>query len=347
MMKTKILTAVLIIAIIVAILLINLQEAKQESTKIGIITDLTGPAAYWGESTRVGAEIAIEELQKEGINVTLIFEDYQLDSRKALTSAQKLINIDNVDAIYAEFNPAATSVGSLVKDKNILFVYDAAPISPLKDSPYAYKTYLDYQEGCRKIAEKFREEGVEKIGVLKVTLEFGELCENGVREVFGNSTVTETYNLGETDFRTQLLKISEAGAGGLINVGFEGDTLNMLKIIKEQGLKIPYGTVDDTITEEVRIQFSDVLKGTWTFGFIEVDASFKERILTMNPNLATDYGAALAYMHIIQMGKSLNTCGKNLQCVANSMNNSSPDNTIGFEKFENKIAVLKMRIKKY
>ena len=154
-MKSKILIAILIITIIVAILLINLQGAKQESIKIGIITDLTGPAAYWGESTRVGAEIAVEELQKEGINVTLIFEDYQLDSRKALTSAQKLINIDNVDAIYAEFNPAAISVGSLVKDKNILFVYDAAPTSPLKDSPYTYKTYLNYQEGCREIAKKF------------------------------------------------------------------------------------------------------------------------------------------------------------------------------------------------
>ena len=346
-MKSKILIAILIITIIVAILLINLQGAKQESIKIGIITDLTGPAAYWGESTRVGAEIAVEELQKEGINVTLIFEDYQLDSRKALTSAQKLINIDNVDAIYAEFNPAAISVGSLVKDKNILFVYDAAPTSPLKDSPYTYKTYLNYQEGCREIAKKFREEGVEKIGVLKVTLEFGELCADGVKEIFDNSTIIETYNLGETDFRTQLLKISAAGAVTIINVGFEGDTLNTLKIIKEQGLKLPYGTVDDTITEQVKMQFSDILNGTWSFGFIEVGMSFKEKLLTTNPNLATDYAAALAYTHIIQMGKSLDTCGKNLQCVVNSMDNSSPDNTIGFEKFENKIAVLKMRIKKY
>ena len=49
------------------------QVSKKETIKIGIITDLTGPAAYWGESSRVGAEIAAEEMRKEGYDVELIY----------------------------------------------------------------------------------------------------------------------------------------------------------------------------------------------------------------------------------------------------------------------------------
>src|ERR1043166_8098473 len=47
--------------------------------KIGVITDLTGTAAYWGESTQVGAELAIQDLQTKGDNVQLIYENYSLE----------------------------------------------------------------------------------------------------------------------------------------------------------------------------------------------------------------------------------------------------------------------------
>ena len=101
---------------LIIILLLSLIACSQEGIiKIGIITDLTGPASYWGESTQEGAEVALKELREEGYNVELIFEDFQLDTKKALTSAQRLL-LEDVDAIYAEFNPAAVAVGSLLKD---------------------------------------------------------------------------------------------------------------------------------------------------------------------------------------------------------------------------------------
>src|SRR3990172_2543749 len=112
-----------------------------------------------------------------------VFEDYQLDAAKALTSGQKLVNTDNVDAIYADFNPAAIAISSFLKDKNKLFVYDAAVTSPLKDSTNNFKTYLDYQEGCKGVATKFKNQGVAKIGYLKLNLEAGELCGAGIQEV--------------------------------------------------------------------------------------------------------------------------------------------------------------------
>ncbi|MEK7530554.1 MAG: ABC transporter substrate-binding protein [Patescibacteria group bacterium] len=340
----------IVVAVVAWWFLVNYQTpevATNRPVKIGIITDLSGPAAYWGESTRIGANIAVAELVAEGIPVELVFEDYALDAAKAASAAQKLISIDGVDALYAEFNPGAIAVASVAKDKPVLYLFDAAVESPLEGNENAFKTYLDYRAGCRAIAEQFKSEGVATVGMLKVGLEFGELCLQGVREVYANPVV-EGYTLGDTDFRTQLTKLKSAKVGAVINVGFEGDTANTLKGMKDLGIKVPYGTVDDTITDVVKAEYADELKGAASFGFPTVDLAFAAKLLAANNNtkLATDYGAALAYTHVIQIAHAIAEC-VDTACVAREMSSASADNTIGFKGFINRIADLDLQIKSY
>ncbi|MCR4277836.1 MAG: ABC transporter substrate-binding protein [Candidatus Berkelbacteria bacterium] len=324
-------------------------KANGEQIKIGIITDLSGPAAYWGASTRVGADIAKRELNEAGYSVEIIYEDYQLDAAKALTSAQKLVNVDNVDAVYAEFNPAAVSAGSFMKTINKTFMYDAAVTSPLEGNPNAFKTYLDYQVGCKDVAQKFKDQGVTKVGSLKVNLEAGNLCQAGLEEVFDSSNITtEVFNLGDTDFKTQILKMKNSGVGAIIGAMFEGDTLNTLKAIKELGFDVPYGTVDDSVTDKVKQQYSDELKGAWTFGFPPVSVDFSAKVkANANTTLSTEYGAALAYTHILQIAKSIDACKKDLVCSRDKISQSTSDDTVGFIDFKDRVANLKLAIKKY
>lgn len=324
------------------------QQTAKKPMKIGVITDLTGGAAYWGESTRLGAELAKSELAGRGYNIDLVFEDYQLDANKALTSVQKLVSADNVDAIYAEFNPAAIAVNSFLKDKPLLYVYDAAVASPLKDNPNAYKTYLDYQAGCREVAKKFKDQGIKKLGLLKLNLEAGELCLQGAKEVYGNDLSVESFNLGDTDFKTQMLKFKNSKIGAIINVGFEGDTLNTLKAMAELKFSVPYGTVDDTITDNVKNKYSAQLNNAISFGFVEIKDDFKAKIDKISKSkLSTYYGAALAYTHIRQMAEALIDCNKETVCVNRKLDGAASDETIGFVKFAGHTADLQMALKKY
>lgn len=326
----------------------NKQATARPTVKIGVVTDLTGGASYWGESTQIGAAIAKKELEAEGYKPEFIFEDYQLDAQKALSSAQKLVNVDAVNGLYAEFNPAAISAGSFVKDKSLLYTYDAAVTSPLDGNPLAFKTYLDYQAGCKAIAEKFQSEGITKVGFLKVNLEFGDLCQAGLKEVFGAQLSSEAYTLGDTDFKTQILKFKTAGVGAVVNVGFEGDTLNTLKAMKEQNLKVPYGSVDDTITSNVTTQYATEMKGAWTFGFAKVDPTFSAKIKQeTDKTLSTEFAAAIAYTHLKQMVKALDKCNNDTTCAASEMANSTADGTIGFNMFTDRIANLDMTVKQY
>lgn len=349
---------VLPISIIIVLILVvvglsiwsnNKNSARGEQIKVGVITDLSGPVSYWGESSRIGAEIAKKDLEDEGYNVDLVFEDYQLDAAKALTSAQKLIGVDNVDAVYAEFNPAAYSINTYIKDQNKIFLYDAAPVSPLAVNPNAFKTYLDYQAGNKAVAEKFKNKGIKKVGVLKMNLEPGELGLAGVKDVFGENVVTEQYELGATDVKTQVLKLKNEGAEAVINVAaFEGDTLNALKAMQELQFAVPYGTVDDSITDKVKEKYQNELKGAYTFGFATVSPEFSSKIKSYtSKTLATEYGAAITYTHIKQIVKSLDKCKKELGCTKDEISASKADDTIGFIKFTDRIAELKMEIKGY
>ncbi len=345
MNKKFIWVAIVIIALVI-VAIVNLQHTSDNGAiKIGIITDLTGPAAYWGESTRAGALILKNELASQDKTVEFIFEDYGLNAALAANAAQKLINSDKVDAIYAEFNPGAIAVGSYLKDKHIPFIYEAAAVSPLKDNLLFYKTYLNYREGCRSIAQKFKDEGAVKIGVLKVNLEFGEICQNGVVEVYGNNMISEGYNLGDTDFRTQLLKLNSQGAQAVINVGFEGDTANTLKVIKNLKYDLRYGTVDDSITNNVLKNYKSELEGAWTFGFKDISPDFQNKLKKYN--VSSPYGAALAYTHLKQLVEALSKCGDDITCVSQSLDRSPADNAIGFIKYVNHIADLNMNIRKY
>jgi ABC-type branched-subunit amino acid transport system substrate-binding protein len=352
-MKKKIIwIAVLIIIVLIFSVFITKPKTTDGVVKIGIITDLSGPAAYWGEKTLVGAEMVKQEFAKKGINIEIIAEDYQFEAGKAATAAQKLTSIDKVDLLYAEFNPAAISAASVIKDLETPFVYVAAIESPLEQVSGSIKTYLDYRQGCKDLAERFKSRGIEKVGLLKVSLEFGELCSKGVEEVYGGDLIVEGYTIGDTDFRTQVAKLKLAKAGAILNVGFEGDTYNTLKNMREIGLNVPFGTVSDTMSEKVLNDFKLNLKGSLAFGFDEISEEFKKKVRDFSSDTDLVVGpeflpTALAYMHLTQSVKSLLECKGDKICFADEMNSTTEPDLVGFTGFKNRIANYDLKIFEY
>ena len=78
-------------------------QQQSEEIKIGAVLSLTGVAAFYGESSRNGIDLAVEEINTAGgINgkkITIVYEDDGTDGKRAVTATTKLIEIDKVDAI--------------------------------------------------------------------------------------------------------------------------------------------------------------------------------------------------------------------------------------------------------
>lgn len=351
-MKNTSLLIIILILISVGYYFLKPVETKQvnkTTIKLGVITDLTGPGSYWGASTQVGINLAIKELESEQIHVTPIFEDYQLNATKAATAAQKLSTLDKVDAMYVDLNIGAITAGSVLQDKNILYVYDAAVESPLASSPARFKTYLDFKGGCQAMATQFKNSGIKTIGILKVSSESGELCAEGVKSVFGENAIVESYNLGNTDFRTQLLKFKSKNVQAFINVGFEGDILDTLSAMKQSNFEVPLGTVTDSVTPKVTSIYKEEIKGSLSFGFSDVDQILVAKLTKANKGkeLSSNYGAALGYVHTKQIARALAKCKNDVTCAGKAFALSSREDSIGFQGFTKNIAQFTMEIKKY
>ena len=151
--------------------------------KIGVLTDLSGNASYYGNQTRVGAILAERELQAQGKNVRVVFEDSALSTAKGLAAAQKLITVDKVDALFVDFSSIAVAVSSILEGHDKVMVYGAAAESVARKNAYAFKTYSDYALGCEALVKEFLKKGVKKIGVLKAETEYGDLCLAGAKRV--------------------------------------------------------------------------------------------------------------------------------------------------------------------
>ncbi len=329
-----------------------LSQNKEQTTqpiKIGVITALTGDVAYWGESTKLGAKVAQTDLKKEGIDVEFVFDDAQLDPKLALTAAQKEVGVDRVQAIYSEFNPAAIAVSSFVKDKNILHVYDAAPISPLQESINNYKTFTDFEVGCRKAAELLKSRGVLKVGVLQNALEFGQLCTNGVVAVYGNNALIEKYNPDTTDFRTPLTKMKAADVGAVFVASFSPDQITVLKNMRGIGMSALLVGTTDIATPEVVSTNASLLNHTLIFGLPVVSQSFITKLKAAIPDatITNEQAAGLAYVHLMQIAHAIKACGNNLACERKAMDASKSAPEIGFKGFDNHIATFDTYIEEF
>ncbi len=327
------------------------EPVSGEPIKIGVITALTGGLSFWGESTNLGVELIQKDLIEQGINVEFIVEDAQVDPKMALSAAQKLVSIDGVSAIYSEFNPAAIAISSFVKDKDIIHLYNAAVISPLQDSDNIYKSYLDYEKSCQEVAQIAKNRGIDKVGVLKLNLEFGDLCLKGIKNVYGDNTFVESYNAGTTDFRTLLTKLKTNDVQAIFNVSFQPDSLASLKNMNELGMDAIFVGVSEIVSPDIIDEYTGILEGSVMFGLPVVSLAFENKIKERFPNRTigeNQYQAlAAAYIHLGQIAKAFNDCGKDLGCVRSEINNAKPNSIMGFKRFNDNIAEFDLLIQEW
>jgi len=336
----------LIISFVLALILARTDAAADAPIKIGVITDLSGKMAYWGQQTRLGAELARETLRGEGRQVEFFFEDTALDTAKSVSAAQKLIHLDQVDALYSEFSAVSTAVSPVALKNRRMLVHDAGTAEIIKSNPYSFKSFIDFEEGCRLMVKLFQARGISKIGMLKMSIDSAENCLSTAKEAAPDMVVLD-YNTGE-DQRTLVLTARSRGAGALLNITYEPDLLNTLKAVKTIGYEVLIGTNENAITSNVTQGYPELLERLFVLGFGAVSPEFLARLKEKDPKStgANIEAAALAYTHLRQISAALSACaGRELECQMNRMAESPPDDTIGFRGWKNRAAQFGMMIR--
>jgi ABC-type branched-subunit amino acid transport system substrate-binding protein len=218
-----------------AALLLPLQLGA-EPVKIAVITDSSGKMAEFGKQTFLGAKMAESELLSGGADIKVLYEDSAMDTGQALSAATKAITIDNVSAIYAEFTPIATVLAPLMKKSGKLMIYRSGSNSIVNVGPTIFKTYFDFKVGCQLVAQHFKSQGAKRIAILRLDMEPGELCYEGLVEVIQPHS-DQVFNSGER-LNTHVLKAKQSKSEALIVMGYEPDLLSVMKAMQDLNFKI-------------------------------------------------------------------------------------------------------------
>jgi Periplasmic binding protein len=232
--------------------------------------------------------------------------------------------------------------GAVLKAKKP-FLYLAAATSILKSNPYSFKSFLDYERGCEAIAKLWRSEGVDKIAHLKINIEAGERCRNGLLNVFPEF-LEESFDLNQ-DVAPQLLRFKQKGVDRLFCAGLEGDVTNLVQIFDRLHYFPHFGVNEDADRALKNWQNPLGVKMGVTFGLPKPSRSFVERLNAAFPGVEISHpqAAGLAYLHVRQLSRSLRGCG-DVECQMKKLIESPPDGDFGFEGWDREKRVAKFRV---
>lgn len=226
-----------------------------ETIKVGVNLELSGAVASYGQSLEEGLDLAIEEINKEGIDgkkIELVKVDNKSEAAEATNGAIKLASQDKVVAIIG----AATSTNTLaqvqVAQDNKIPLITPTGTNPTvtydkgKLNDYIYRTcFIDPFQGT--VAANF---ATEELGVKNAAILIDSSSDyaKGLADSFkgsfekkgGKVVGEEAYVAKDTDFRAILTRIKSKNPELVFLPGYYEEVGLILKQARELGLDVPF-----------------------------------------------------------------------------------------------------------
>jgi len=206
------------------ILSVNLYaEVSSKEVKIGVIVPLSGDMSLHGVEVQRAMRLALDKADSNnlGYDYKLIFEDNRLDAAKSVAAAQKLINLDHVDAIVTLWPPTAVVVAPLTERAGILHYTIAWDPDLAKQNKLVLSHQVMVSDIARRTLALLKQQGKDQIAFFHMEESGFNLGAKYIKELASSEgidlVVDETFNPAETDFRSLIEKaISKKPTGYLI-----------------------------------------------------------------------------------------------------------------------------------
>ena len=225
-------------------------EAKPSVYKIGFSGPLTGDGAYYGEASKEGIELAIEEINKaggvKGVPLQVVYEDDRNNTADAQTVLLKLAETDKVPVVIG-INTSSVTMATCKKAEEMKVVQYSIGSNPKIGSSCSDYTFQlqgnDLEQGLEfvKIAQFYK---FDSAAIVYMNNDYGI----GNKTAFVNSAKEAGIKvLGEValqpegkDFRTEVLQVKSMNAPMVAFVAYGAEGSAFLRQAKEQGLQTKF-----------------------------------------------------------------------------------------------------------
>lgn len=224
-----------------------------KTIKLGLNLELTGGVSAYGSAEKVGALMAVNEINRsggvDGKKIEVISKDNKSENAESATVTTSLATQSNVNVIIgpatsgaaAAASPNATSAAvPLITPSGTQD--DLTIAKDGKTYDYIYRTtFIDSYQG--DVLSKF---ATEQLKVKKVALfydnssDYAKGITKRFKKVFKETIVSEsTYQSGDTDFQSALTKMKNQSFDAIIMPGYYQETGTIIKQAREMGISVP------------------------------------------------------------------------------------------------------------
>jgi branched-chain amino acid transport system substrate-binding protein len=232
-MKTKKRSLFLIVVLSISLTIILTQCKKEDKIeepkviKIGAILPLTGDLAYIGQREKQALDLYAEEWNKsDNLKVNILYEDSKADASVGISSANKLINADQVNAIITSLSNISLAVQPIIDKKKVAQLAICMHPEIARKSKFTLRFYVNVWQEAQKIAElivKFKD--LKNVGFLyintpEVESEINDFIIPAIKQNGNEIVFKESYSFGTTDFNNYAVKLKNSNAKIFVILGF-------------------------------------------------------------------------------------------------------------------------------
>lgn len=250
------------------------RTTDKQVVKIGVMLPLTGEGASWGSNAKNAIELAVDEINKKETKYKydFIYEDSHTDSKIAVTTFTKLVDIDKVKyCIVDMISSNVLAIAPIANEKKVIILSPGASNPKITDAgDYVFRNWpsdaLQGEVDAHIASDTLK---WKNIAILKINNDYG----NGLADVFSknissNSKIVanETYEKGSNNFKTQLLKIKNVNPDGVYILSYPEELPMIFKQAKELNLNKPFLGTETFESQQLIDAVGDLANGAiYTF----------------------------------------------------------------------------------
>ena len=253
--------------------------AKDDNTvPIGAIFPLSGGVAYYGNESRDGILLAVEEINAAGgllgKKINLISEDDEGNAEKTVNAFTKLTSRNKVTIMLGSSTSGPTQgISSLAQQAKVLVISPSATnIDVTKAGDFIFRAcFIDPFQGIVGADFAYATLGSRRAAVL---YDAGADYNTGLADAFrsqfrtngGQIVADEAYQSGDVDFNAQVTRIKAVNPDVVYLPNYYNDVSLQAKQLRDQGLTCALVGGDgwDSLIDNAG---DEVLNGFWSAGF--------------------------------------------------------------------------------
>jgi len=239
---------------------------------VGVLLPLTGGAASYGKNASRGAQLALMDFRQSNraIQPKMQIEDSGGQAAMGTRGALKLLDQDRAVALVCDVTSGvALAVAPIINERAIPTISPGASTPNLAVAgDYFFRTWPSDTLEAGAMAKYMAARNTRNLALLRINNEYGLAMERAFRSAmtkqgFGDAiVVSQSFDQGVREMRTQLLRIKTSKATAIYFIGFPEAAIVMGRGYAEAGLKLPVFATSAFEDPQIPASTGGALNGT-------------------------------------------------------------------------------------